>query len=74
LNNSADDRPSFELGQWLGRRQAFGLIAGKTAAADVECLRHIRNGNLFRAKSGDWAGFCEQYAGITSSYAKFVSH
>ena len=39
LNNPVTDDASFELGQWLGRRQAFGLIAGKTAAADVECLR-----------------------------------
>jgi hypothetical protein len=68
LNNPVDEKP-FELGQWLGRKQAFGLIAGKTAAAEVECLRRIRDGNLFRAKGVDWAGFCEQYAGVTSSYA-----
>jgi hypothetical protein len=67
-NNPVDEIP-FELGQWLGRKQAFGLIAGKTAAAEVECLRQIRDGNLFRAKGVDWAGFCDQYAGITSSYA-----
>jgi hypothetical protein len=69
LNNSADDRSSFELGQWLGRRQAFGLIAGKTAAADVECMRRIRDGDLFRAKGVDWAEFCQKYAGVSSSYA-----
>jgi hypothetical protein len=67
LNNSADDTVSFELG--LGRRQAFGLIAGKTAAADIECMRQIRDGNLFRAKGVDWSGFCQKYAGVTSSYA-----
>ena len=69
LNNSAEDQTSFELGQWLGRRQAFALIAGKTAAAEVECLRRIRDGNLFRAKAVDWAEFCQNYAGVTSSYA-----
>jgi hypothetical protein len=69
LNNSVEEEKPFELGQWLGRKQAFGLIAGKTAAAEVECLRRIRDGNLFRAKGVDWAGFCEQYAGVTSSYA-----
>jgi hypothetical protein len=69
LNNPAADDISFELGQWIGRRQAFALTAGKTAAADVECLRRIRDGNLFRAKGVDGAGFCEQYAGVTSSYA-----
>ena len=69
LNNPVTDDNAFELGQWLGRRQAFALIAGKTAAADVECLRRIRDGNLFRAKGIDWSGFCQKYAGITSSYA-----
>ncbi len=44
-------------------------MAGKTAAADVECLRRIRDGNLFRARGVDWAEFCQKYAGVTSSYA-----
>jgi hypothetical protein len=69
LNNPVEDETPFDLGQWLGRKQAFGLIAGKTAAAEVECLRRIRDGNLFRAKGVDWAEFCQKYAGVTSSYA-----
>ena len=35
----------------------------------MECLRQIRDGNLFRAKTNDWAEFCLKYAGVTSSYA-----
>src|SRR5437588_8355370 len=53
----------YDLGQWLERKEAFGLIAGKTAAAEVECLRQTRDGNLFRAKTNDWAEFCLKYAG-----------
>jgi len=59
----------YELGQWMGRRQAFSLIAGKTAAADVECLRHIREKKLHAAKGVDWTDFCKEYAGITRAYA-----
>jgi hypothetical protein len=59
----------FELGEWLGRRQAFGLVAAKTAAADIECLRYIREKRLFRAKGVDWSEFCQEYAGVTRSYA-----
>jgi len=69
LNNPVEDEMPFELGQWLGRKQAFGLIAGKTAAAEVECLRRIRDGSLFRTKGVDWSGFCQKYLGVTSSYA-----
>jgi hypothetical protein len=57
------------LGQWMGRRQAFGLIAGKTAAAEVECLRRIREDKLYRSKCDDWSEFCQKYAGVSSSYA-----
>jgi hypothetical protein len=59
----------YELGQWMGRKQAFSLMAGKTAAADVECLRHIREKKLYQAKGVDWTDFCKQYAGITRAYA-----
>src|SRR6266403_3390519 len=59
----------FELGQWIGRKQAFGLIAARAAAADIECLRSIREKKLFRVKEIDWTEFCQQYVGVTRSYA-----
>jgi hypothetical protein len=68
LNEPATDA-TFELGQWIGRKQAFSLVAGKTAAADVECLRHIREKKLYQAKGVDWTEFCKQYVGVTRSYA-----
>jgi hypothetical protein len=65
----------YELGQWIGRKQAFGLIAAKTAAADIDCLRSIREKKLYRAKEVDWAEFCQQYAGVTRSYAdRLIRH
>ena len=66
---SQEEASTFELGEWLGRKQAFGLIAAKTAAGEVECLRRIREDKLYRAKGVDWIEFCQQYAGVTSSYA-----
>src|SRR2546429_383262 len=30
------------LGMWLGRHQAFGLIANQCSAGDAECLKIIR--------------------------------
>jgi hypothetical protein len=65
----------FELGQWIGRKQAFGLIAARAAAADIECLRSIREKKLFRAKEVDWTEFCQQYVGVTRSYAdRLIRH
>jgi hypothetical protein len=59
----------YELGQWMGRKQDFSLIAGKTTTADVECLRRIRDGKLYRAKEVDWTGFCKEHVGVTRAYA-----
>ena len=65
----------YELGQWIGRKQAFGLIAARAAAADIECLRSIREKKLFRAKEIDWPEFCQQYVGVTRSYAdRLIRH
>jgi hypothetical protein len=35
----------FELGTWVGRRQAFGLIASKGSAAGAECLKPRKPGS-----------------------------
>jgi hypothetical protein len=65
----------YQLGQWMGRKQAFSLVAGATAAADVECLRQIRERKLYVAKGVDWTEFCKQHAGITRSYAdRLIRH
>jgi hypothetical protein len=65
----------YKLGQWMGRKQAFSLVAGATAAADVECLRQIRERKLYVAKGVDWTEFCKQHAGITRSYAdRLIRH
>jgi hypothetical protein len=56
---------SFDLGTWLGRRQAFGMMSGKTAAAEAECLRQIRDRKLYKSKSPNWDDFCTRYIGAS---------
>jgi hypothetical protein len=60
---------SLELGTWMGRRQAFGMVAGKCSAADVECLRVIRDKKMYRSMGLDWREFCDHHTGISSRYA-----
>jgi hypothetical protein len=55
----------FDLGTWLGRRQAFGMMSGKTAAAEAECLRQIRDRKLYKAKSPSWDDFCARHIGAS---------
>lgn len=58
---------NFDLGTWLGRRQAFSLMAGKASAADVECLRTIRDRKLYKAKTERWSEFCSQFIGSSKT-------
>jgi hypothetical protein len=50
---------NLDLGRWLGRREAFGLVAGRCSAADVECMRRIRDEQLYLGRAATWAEFCE---------------
>ena len=57
----------FDLGTWLGRRQAFSMMAGKATAADVECLRTIRDRRLYKARTERWGDFCAQHVGASKA-------
>jgi len=59
---------TFELGTWIGRRQVFGLMASRATAADVECLKTIRERRLYKPKVSTWAEFCERYVGFTKTH------
>ena len=52
------DPQGVELGRWLGRREAFGLIAGRCSAAEMESLRRIRDGRLYQKLNPTWEEFC----------------
>src|ERR1035437_8428506 len=62
----------FDLGAWLGRKQAFTLIAGRCSAATVVCLRKIREGKRYRALGLNWDEFCRQRAGVSRAFADKV--
>jgi len=57
---SGPDLLSLSLGWWIGRREAFALVAGRCAAADVETLRQIREQKLYKQCNKTWAGYCTE--------------
>jgi len=66
---------TFDLGTWLGRRQAFSAIAGRCSAADAECLREIRQGRQYRSLHLSWEEFCRRHLGISRVAAdRIVRH
>ena len=58
-----------ELYRWLGRRDAFSLMAGRCSAADVECIKRIRDNKLYLAVARDWEEFCEKELHMSKSNA-----
>jgi len=58
-----------ELFRWLGRRDAFSLMAGRCSAADVQCLKRIRDGKLYLGYATDWPEFCERFLHMSKSNA-----
>src|ERR1700729_2529623 len=66
----AEDRiEQFETGQWLGRRQAFAMIANGCAAAEAQCLKAIKDDAGYKSLGLTWERFCEQHAGMSRATA-----
>ena len=61
-----------DLGTWLGRRQAFAVVAGRCSAAEAECLRTIREKKMYRTLEDTWEEFCRKHAGLSRSTADLV--
>jgi hypothetical protein len=55
----------FDLGAWLGRGQAFGMLANQCSAAQAQCLRTIHDSGAYESLSLTWADFCELHVGLS---------
>jgi hypothetical protein len=55
------DLLSLDLGRWMGRREAFGLMAGRCSAADAESLRRIRDEKIYRRLNCTWPEYCTRH-------------
>ena len=69
-NNRIEETPAaaaLNLGQWLGRREAFGALAGRCSAAEIECVRRIRTAKLYRGHARTWREFCAKLLGASRS-------
>src|SRR5690348_13625299 len=62
-------KPPFELGTWVGRRQAFGLLVNKTAVADAECLKRLRDCKEYKSVGMTWEELCQRHLGVSRAQA-----
>ena len=57
------------LGVALGENVAFGVVSGRTAAAQAACLQRVRDEKLFQALEPSWEQFCPKYLRISRAEA-----
>jgi hypothetical protein len=72
--NPPTGQPILNLGAWLGRHQAFSLIATRCTAADAECLKTIRDSGEYKQLDLTWEQFCAKHAGVSRVYADRQIH
>lgn len=57
------------LGVALGENVAFGVVSGRTAAAQAASLQRLREKKLFQALEPSWDQFCPKYLKISRAEA-----
>lgn len=67
-------KQSIDLGTWIGRGQAFGVIANGCTAAQAECLRQISESGAYKQTGLDWNGFCAEYIGVSRPRVDALIH
>jgi hypothetical protein len=67
------EEAGLDVGRWLGRREAFGLVAGHCSAAEAETLRRIRDGRMYR-DDGTWDEFCRKRIGVSRRHVDRTLH
>ena len=63
-------REWIDAGAWVGRQQAFAVIANQCSAAQALCLKQVRESQVFEKLGLSWEEFCKEYAGISRVHAE----
>jgi hypothetical protein len=67
-------KDSIDLGVWIGRGQAFGVVASGCTAAQAECLRQINESETYKQTGLNWDEFCPEYVGLTRPRVDALIH
>jgi hypothetical protein len=61
-----------ESGAWVGRQQAFAVIASKCSAAQAAALKEIKQSRVYESLGLTWQEYCPRYAGMTRERADLL--
>src|SRR5207253_4510247 len=57
------------LGRYIGRREAFNVVAARCSAADAVLLREMREKKVYLNQAKDWGEFCVQHLHLSRESA-----
>src|SRR5689334_12317167 len=55
------DAETLELGIAMGQRRAFGMMAGRTAAAHAQCICRIHDEKQYLKAAPTWDEYCDRF-------------
>ncbi|SPE23904.1 hypothetical protein SBA3_1040024 [Candidatus Sulfopaludibacter sp. SbA3] len=70
MEQTAKIEDVLNLGTWLGRKQALGMIAARCTAAEIECLIEVYETKLYLAVDPTWEDYCRNRLGISRRSAE----
>ena len=65
LPSKQKQESTLEVGKWIGRSQALGVVAAKCTAADAQCMKRLRDEKAHRKLGLTWTEFCRRELGAT---------
>ena len=65
---------ALEFGAWLGRGQAFAMVANLSLAAQAESLRNIRDSESYQSVCPTWEQFCTEFVGASRRHVDQIIH
>ena len=60
-NNGKPDAELLELGIIMGQRRAFGMVAGRSSAAQAQCITKIHDEKQYLKVADSWDEYCERF-------------
>jgi hypothetical protein len=57
------------MGAWVGRQQAFAVIAKKCSAAQALSLKQMKETRSYEKLGLSWDDFCQRHTGISHRHA-----
>jgi len=62
--NEVTTQEWFDTGAWVGRQQAFAVIASKCSAAQAVAIKELRESRAHEKLGLTWDEFCPKYLGV----------